>query len=226
MIESDTPLHPDFYATFNDINKSLLVEAISRAAETASESFFAGAGRGSNNKIFGYNFYEYIKFEFENLANSYPDTFKMIKRGGWVGLKIGRFELGFYRIGQSERDDVSKSFPANRCGAPRVVQLDLFENEEPNLTYAEKFILGYMLNPDDGLCAVYVGVPKRDFDSDRIQDWAHVEKIWQIDRDAAILPEGNIVIEERPAVEFVKEASLKKKPKSNETMRIDGPISS
>lgn len=219
------PLHSDFYSTFSDSNVTLLVNAALRASSNALDKHDESCG--SNNSTFGFHLYWFLRHEFTLLSTKYPGTFRIVQRGNWFGLSVGRFELGFYKAGSSELEDIENCFPANTRGAPGIVQLELFEdhlNPSIDLTKADRFILAHQNNSSDGVCSLILGVPVRQPGSNKIEAWAHLHELWKIDRDqsftAPVLYTAPQVPAEVPA-EIVEELSLHKKTKISENT-IDG----
>jgi hypothetical protein len=217
-------LHPDFYTSFNSEVEQLLIAALKKASDSACE--LHDESRGSNNRTYGFQIYEFLKHEFKKISVSSSGKIEIIQKGNWVGLKVGRFEVGFYKVGYSENENIDRCFPKNKCGAPKLVQMELFDHlpkdAGPDLQRVTKFILAHQSNSLDGVCSIHLCVPMKDEESETIDNWAHKHQIYMIDRQATTpTTPDEFVSDERPLPEKINDFQLRKKLKKREN-QLDG----
>lgn len=210
-------LGDSFQKTFSAEVKKHIVETLSKAVSSACENY--DPEKGSNGVTFGVDTYQFGIYEFTKLASAFPKFFSVDRSGNLFRLKIGDFIIACHRVGSSESEDINSSFPNSECSAHRMVSSQLFlPGLEPDLTQAKQFVLSHFANSYDGLCAVYICLPKAT-DGNQISEWAHTHLIWQLDRTNTTA--ATLKTDELPSPEKVLDFSLRRKKKKDEN-NLDG----
>jgi len=152
------------------------VRALSRACENACECY--NEGFGSNEQTFGLETYHFSAYEITGLASASNLGLRIASRYPAFRFAVGKFSGGCYKVGRSAREDIWHSFPNNDNAAASLVHGPYLPGMEPDLTNADKVILAYMANHEDGLCSAYLCVPIREEDG-RIVEWGMAEEIYK-----------------------------------------------
>lgn len=172
-----------------------LLPILADAVETVADAHSKAEGRGADNYSFGSNVWSFPADRFKAEAREGQIPFVVLKEPGCV-LGFEGKTIRHHKVGETQADDIRRSFPkkaraAAREGSPQ--QLDLFVRE----TSDSPFVLAFMANPIDGLCAVYlarVGSVR----NGKIKSWAETELVWKKDMvQADVLPSEGLAPAER-----------------------------
>jgi len=173
-LPNSLPTPDDLFDAFTPPVSDQLVEALltscNNAVETHDESF------GSNATTFGLNLYHFATHEISRRAVE-GSGMHVLSRFPLFRARVGlRFELACYKVGDSGGDNIWTSFPNNHSGAASMVQSYL-PGLEPNISSANKVVLAYMANPEDGLGAAYLCVATKEADN-QIVEWGFAHELY------------------------------------------------
>lgn len=158
-----------------------LVPILDDALSLCAERHLVGVGRGVDMFSFGTDAWSIPAHQFRAKCQDGSIPFELTGEPGCV-LDHQGVRIRHHRVGLSEADDISVSFPRNAGAAGResskqmVLPLDGFAPIDPPGTV----VLAYMANPDDGLCAVYLATVGR-VERGAICEWDAVEAVWSRD---------------------------------------------
>lgn len=199
----------EFHRTFTREITSRLTGALGRAYETVLE-FRAPKDRGYTEQMFGFNLAGYCAHELTVEIEVGGSPFRALLSGSMFRFIVNDFEIGCYRAGRNERENIWESFPDNDTGIQSLA------NDEnlwlPNMAPKPlpKLVLAHFGNSTDGICAVYLCAPKR-FENGRIVEWAFAHEIWKRDSDQPTFQ--SFAASEAPApIERVEKPLIRRKP--------------
>jgi hypothetical protein len=194
-----------FGAVFTDQVVAALVRGLRRAYDAACERH--DPAEGGNAQTFGFCCYHFGIFR---LAEEFEDSsvgVQTVTLKGAFRMLIGRYQVGCYRVGESEHDDIETCFPHNDRAAGSLVEAQLWLrgiSKTQGVERAKKVIVGHLGNPDEGLRAIYLCVPGKKRGA-RITEWAYTIPLWRAG-DAIELPQPpSLPVEEvisPPAIEL------------------------
>ncbi len=203
---------PEFFQTFTPDVNGRLFSAIRRAYDTAFE-FQAPAERGFNEQMFGFNLAGYCTYELTSEIETAGAPFRLASQGGTFRFFTGAFEMGCYRAGKSERDNIWTSFPQNDSGIQTLNNDQLWlPGMEPMAL--PKLVLAHFGNSEDGFCALYLCAPKR-YENGSVVEWAFAHELW---KRAEATTESAPVIASAPEApaETVRTPIIRRKPRKDE----------
>jgi hypothetical protein len=169
-----------FESTFTDVVKTTIVEAVRRAYDTACEHHVPE--QGSNAATFGFNLYHYAVHELCGETED-VELMRVISRAPLFRLGVGEFELACHRVGNTERENISGSFPNNEGAACKMVEEQFWLPGVPahlGIEQARKLVIAHFGNAEDGFRAIYLCIPGKT-EGTRITEWAFTMPLWTAD---------------------------------------------
>lgn len=168
--------HPSFREAFTPEVKSQLVDVLHYVVEAASENF-AAVPDLTTGMTFGVDTYQFANQRLLHVAQQPDSPLEARFVENAFRCFIGEWTFGIYRVGRKASDNIWESFPnpGNSAGAVGGAYLPGMEPDDQNTRGA---ILAYMCNPEDGLGAAYLCIPRTD-EAGRITEWSYVEEIYR-----------------------------------------------
>ena len=159
---------------------SPIVEALQQAFRVAAESHRPDDGMTSWS--FGVSVFETSVHALSQLAKRYPDHISFERSGNRFRMFIGDLTLIVHKIGKTEHDPIGSKFPKSLSAARFVTeQQPLFSLGEYGLEQCKKLVISTFGNSDEGLCAVYFGIPDSiGKDTKRVDGWACATGVWTV----------------------------------------------
>lgn len=186
---------------------------------------------GSNNETFGFTLYH---FGVKRLKEAFGDRDLGVKCGkvnNAFRMFIGPYQIGCYKVGESEHDDIATSFPGNDGAAAELVESQLWLPGVPKtrgVERAKKVVIAHLGNPDDGFRALYLCVAGK-MRGERICEWAYTMLLWRADAAVLLPPAPALPVEETIAPPTValkdrqvpKDASADRSPANVEPPQVE-----
>jgi len=168
--------HPSFRQAFTPEVKGQLIDVLNYVVEAASENF-AAVPDLTTGMTFGVDTYQFANQALLRIAQQPGSPFEARFVRNAFRCFIGEWTFGVYRVGRKGADNIWECFPnpGNSAGAVGAAYLPGMEPEDQNSRGA---ILAYMCNPEDGLGAAYLCIPRID-QAGEITEWAYVEEIYR-----------------------------------------------
>lgn len=210
-----------YRAAFTPGFKAELVDAIQYAYEIVQEHHFPKLG--FNAHTFGHCVYHVGCFQLEQRMPGQLERvaeLRMLAR-----FQSGEYTLGFYKVGNSAKDNIWAAFPTSENGAMSVSdegQPILAGLEEAMLDQVDSLryaVVAHLGNAQDGLCALYLCIPI-EAAGGKIIRWGFAEELYVADRGVGTpnAAPGTPPAEERaapPQLDEVPEGAVIVSPKDS-----------
>jgi hypothetical protein len=172
-----------------ELNK-LLVESLYNAYNSSLDHFAPEVGH--DGMVFGLMVYKSSTYNLAELAQT-DDRINIISRSPKFLMKIGRYKIGTYKVGDTGYIDPESSFPNNRIGAYQLTKANQAQrwlpfpelDQEPS-EFDVKFtnlVLAHSGNSEEGLLKVFIGIPSEINEKHQIIAWSNHFDIWSKDKD-------------------------------------------
>ena len=162
--------------------RTRFVAALEEAYETACDKWTPD--RGSIPLTFGIDVWASVTHELKKLADDAELEIEVEYHLNRTTLRVDGLYLSFYRVGHSGDQDIRTCFPNNRHAAPRLarnnLQLDIFQDGDPDPDAPVDLVLAHLGNAESGLESVYLCVPTA-VEDERLTAWGHHELLWRRD---------------------------------------------
>lgn len=223
---NDAQLEAMFRSHFTEEIVAEYVGALGVAYDATAERH--DPHEGSNNETFGVTVYH---FKVKRLTEAFRDGSLGVtcrKVNNAFRMFVGPYIVGCYRVGESEQDDISSSFPGNEGAAAELVESQLWLCGVPKtqgVERAKKLVIAHLGNPDEGLRAIYLCVPGR-MRGDRICEWAYTSLLWRADLATMLPANPSLPVEETiaPPTLVLKDPQATNSPvPPNEPAQADPP---
>ncbi len=175
---------------------------------------------GHDGMVFGLMIYKSSTYNLTDLSYT-DDRIQILSKSPKFLMKIGRYKIGAYKVGDSGYIEPESSFPNNRGGAYELTKanqaqrwLPFPELEQAINEIDAKFthlVLAHSGNAEEGLLKVFIGIPSEINDKHQIVEWSNTFEIWSkvTDGDDFLsLPKSN---EPKAPMEKVAPPTLKLK---------------
>ena len=179
-----------------------LVELFQRAYQSNAEVFDPFIGH--DEMVFGLMVHKSAKFFLAELARKEP-WMEVLQQHPRFVFRISDYLMSAYRVGDSLEDDLTSLFPRNRTGAWMLADSNqrqmLFKfmsdgsvgTDDSN---CRNVILAHVGNVTEGLYKLFLGVPSKFDDRNRITGWSTIVEIWS--RDEASSVQTDLASGDRP----------------------------
>lgn len=157
-----------------------VVSALQRAFGVAAESHRPDDGMTAWS--FGVNVFETSVHALSRLAEQFPEQMRYERKGNRFRLFIGDLMLIVHKVGKTEHDSMHSKFPKSLSAARFVIeQQSLFSMGDSGLEQCNQLVISTFGNSDEGLCAVYFGIPDSiNIDTGRVDGWACATSVWTV----------------------------------------------
>lgn len=176
-----------------------LVELFQRAYRSNAEVYDPYLGH--DEMVYGLMVHKSAKFFLTELAQNEPWV-EVLQRNPRFIFRISDYLMSAYRVGDSLDDELSSLFPKNRTGAWMLAdsnqqQMRFQFMNDGSITADDSscrsLILAHVGNATEGLYKLFLGVPSKFDDRNRITGWSTVVELWSRDEVSslpAVLPSG------------------------------------
>lgn len=170
--------------TFTPQLNEKLIESLIHAYSASADSFMPE--NGHDGMVYGLMTYKSVVHFLVELSYTESEI-EIILRNPRFLMKIGKFLVATYKVGDSLDTDPATAFPNNRVGAYKLAKanmdqmsFDFMEDgaeieDDSNCT---NLILAHAGNAEEGLTQVFLGVPTKFNSQGQITGWGTVYSIW------------------------------------------------
>lgn len=181
---------------------------------------------GHDEMVFGLMVHKSAKFFLTELAQREP-WMEVLQQNPRFVFRISDYLMSAYRVGDSLSDDLLTLFPRNRTGAwmladsnqrQMVFQFVTDGSIETDDTSCRNLILAHIGNATEGLYKLFLGVPSKFDDRNRITEWSTVVEIWSKDEASSTATElpGGIQPPQPPVVKTAPPILTLKNPRKQQ----------
>jgi len=170
--------------TFTPGINEQLVNSLSQAYSVSGDSY--APENGHDGMVYGLMLYKAATYFLNELSYT-EDWLQVVLRSPRFLMKIGKFLVAVYKVGDSFDTEPETAFPNNRVGAYKLAKANLnqmsFEfmedgEEIEDDSKCTNLILAHVGNMDEGLTQVFLGVPTKFNEQQQITGWGTVYPIW------------------------------------------------
>lgn len=166
-----------------EINEQL-VDGLLQAYSASADSY--APENGHDGMVYGLMLYKSATY-FLNELSYKENQVEIVLRSPRFLMKIGKFRIAVYKVGDSLDTDPATAFPNNRVGAYKLAKANLGQmsfafmedgeeiEDDSNCT---NLILAHVGNAEEGLTKVFLGVPTKFNEQQQITGWGTVHLIW------------------------------------------------
>ena len=173
-----------------DLNK-LLVECLFNSYQSNLDLYHPEIGH--DGMVFGLMVHKTSVYNLVDLSEI-DNRIEIISRNPRFLMKIGRYQIGTYKVGNSLEIDPENSFPKNRVGAYQLTKANQAQRwlPFPELEQADNemdarfthLVLAHSGNAEEGLLKVFVGIPFKTNEKNQIIEWSsNPFEIWSKGKD-------------------------------------------
>lgn len=168
-----------------------LVRCLGAAYQNSIEVYMPNYGH--DGMVFGLMVYKSAIYELTDLSYS-SNWLEIVLRNPRFLMKIGRYTVATYKVGDAFDVVPEEAFPNNRVGAFKLTQANRRQMLLPFPEETGEFdldssctnlILAHAGNEEEGLLRVFVGIPSEFNDRHQITAWSHIFEIWNKSEDEA-----------------------------------------
>ena len=178
---SDIPTTNNILRLIAELARKHLVPILEETLSLSSERHLLAKGKGADGFSFGTDAWSLPARMFKESVEEGTIPFGISTKWG-CALTYGNIRIRHHRVGRTENDAIWKSFPRNTIAGAKESshQLSLPFGDESTIDPQEEsiFILAYMANATDGLCAVYVASIGQ-IRGGKVEKWEEVEEVWR-----------------------------------------------
>lgn len=166
-----------------EINEQL-VDGLLQAYLASADSY--APENGHDGMVYGLMLYKSAT-HFLNELFYEEEQVEIVSRNPRFLMRIGKFLVAVYKVGDSLDTDPATAFPNNRVGAYKLAKANLGQmsfafmedgeeiEDDSNCT---NLILAHVGNAEEGLTKVFLGVPTKFNERQQITGWGTVHSIW------------------------------------------------